>query len=88
MATLSIKVVPGARSDRVAGRYGDAIKIQVSAPPEQGKANDAVIQLLSRRLGVKPAQVTIVRGHGQTRKLVEVASMAQADAEARLLAKS
>src|SRR6185437_17138011 len=39
MASLSIKVVPGAKQSRVVGRYGDAFKLQVSAPPEGGKAN-------------------------------------------------
>jgi uncharacterized protein YggU (UPF0235/DUF167 family) len=46
MAIVSIKVVPGARQNCVLGKYGDAIKIQVNAPPEHGKANDAVIALL------------------------------------------
>ena len=36
------------------GRYGDAIKVQVGAPPEDGKANRAVLELLSAALGVKP----------------------------------
>jgi hypothetical protein len=84
MARLSIKVVPGSRSERVAGRYGDGFKVQVSAPPEDGKANRAVAEVLARALGVKVRQVAIVRGHTQPRKLVEVAGIDQADAEARL----
>jgi len=40
---LHVKVVPGASRDRVAGRYGDGIKIQTSAPPEAGKANGEVV---------------------------------------------
>ena len=85
MAVLNIKVVPGARSDRVVGRYGDAIKLQVSAPPEDGKANRAVVQLLAESLGIEPQQVTIVRGHGQARKVVQIVGIELADAEARLL---
>ena len=84
MATLSIKVVPGSRNDRVAGRYGDGFKVQVSAPPADGKANRAVTEVLARALGVKVQQVTIVRGHSQPRKTVEVAGLEQADAESRL----
>lgn len=84
MATLSIKVVPGSRDDRVVGRYGDAFKVQVSSPPEDGKANRAVVELLARALRVKGSQVTIVRGHGQPRKIVEIAGLDQAQAEARL----
>jgi hypothetical protein len=82
MAILSIKVVPGARSDRIVGRYGDAIKVQVSSPPEKGKANDAVVGLIARALGVKPAQVRILRGHTQPRKTIEVDGIAQDAADA------
>jgi uncharacterized protein (TIGR00251 family) len=63
MATLAIKVVPGASRDRVVGRYGDAIKVQVSAPPEDGKANKAVVRVLAEFLGTKPDQIEITRGH-------------------------
>lgn len=81
MATLSIKVVPGASVSRVVGRYGDTIKVQVNAPPEQGKANRAVIELLARALGVSDRQVTITRGHSQPRKVVEIAGVEQSVAE-------
>lgn len=84
MSTLSIKVVPGSRNNRVVGRYGDGFKVQVSAPPEDGKANRAVVEVLARALGVKEAQITIVRGHGQPRKTVQITGLDQADAEARL----
>jgi len=84
MATLSIKVVPGARKNRVVGKYGDAIKIQDSAPPEQGRANQAVIALLSGILGVSPRQIQILRGHTQARKTVEVSGIDQMTAEAML----
>ena len=86
MAILSIKVVPGARKNRIVGKYGDAIKVQVSAPPEGGKANEAVISLLAAALEVKAQQVSITRGHTQARKTVEVGGIDQATAERRLLA--
>ncbi|HWE97792.1 MAG TPA: DUF167 domain-containing protein [Tepidisphaeraceae bacterium] len=50
-ATLNVKVVPGAKRDRVVGRYGDGVKVQVSAPPEDGKANRAVVGVLAASLG-------------------------------------
>lgn len=71
-ATLAVKVVPGASRDRVAGRYGDGIKVQVSAPPEGGKANRAVCEVLTEVLGLRPGDVQIVRGHGQARKIVQI----------------
>lgn len=84
MATVNVKVVPGASRDRVVGAYGDGIKVQVAAPPEGGRANSAVVEVIALALGVKPQQVQIVRGHAQPRKVVEIAGVEQADALARL----
>jgi uncharacterized protein (TIGR00251 family) len=72
MALLNVKVVPGSSRDRVAGRYGDGIKVQVSAPPEGGRANRAVEELLAAALGLKAQRVRVVKGHTQPRKVVEI----------------
>jgi uncharacterized protein (TIGR00251 family) len=82
MATLAVKVVPGSSRDRVAGRYGDAVKVQVSAPPEGGKANVAVLRVLADGLGVKVDWLSIARGHGQPRKVVDVRGVDQATVDA------
>jgi uncharacterized protein (TIGR00251 family) len=84
MATLAVKVVPGARQSRVVGKYGDAIKIQVTAAPEHGKANQAVIAVLAEALGVSPHHLQILRGHTQPRKIVEVAGLESREIYARL----
>jgi uncharacterized protein (TIGR00251 family) len=84
VATLNIKVVPGARKDRVVGPYGDAVKVQVSAPPEGGKANAAVLKLLAEALGVRPAQLELLSGHTQPRKVVRVDGLESAEINARL----
>ena len=88
MAALSIKVVPSSRKNRIVGKYGDAIKIQVSAPPEGGKANDAVLALLAQALGLRPHQLTITRGHTQPRKTIQVDGLDQSTVEQRLLGSS
>jgi uncharacterized protein (TIGR00251 family) len=72
MALIHVKVVPGASRDRVAGRYGDGVKVQVSAPPEGGKANRSVERVIAEALGVRPQQVRVVKGHTTARKVVEV----------------
>ena len=72
MARINVKVVPGASRDRVVGRYGEGIRVQVSAPAEGGKANRAVEQVIADALGVKAQQVRVVKGHSQPRKAVEV----------------
>lgn len=86
MATLSVKVVPGSSRDRIAGKYGDGIKVQVSAAPEKGKANAAVIEVLAAALGIKPARIEITSGHTQPRKTVRVIGLEQAELEAKLSA--
>ena len=83
-ATLSVKVVPGASRDRVVGRYGDAVKVQVSAPPEGGRANEAVLALLAHALNVRSNQLRLVRGHTQSRKVIQVDGVEQAEVDARL----
>ena len=69
---ILVKVVPGAALDEVVGPYGDGLKLRVTAPPEKGKANVAVIRLLAGHFGVKCAQVRIVAGQGSQHKRVEI----------------
>ena len=66
--TITVKVVPGASRDRVAGRYGEGIKVQVSAPPEKGKANDAVVEVLAAFFGIDRRGVELTAGHANPRK--------------------
>lgn len=84
MPTLSLKVVPGASRDRIAGRYGDGIKVQVSAPPEKGKANDAVINVIAVALGIRTADVVLLRGHSQARKVLQINGLSEEEFTARL----
>ena len=84
MARITVKVVPRASRDGVAGRYGDGVKVRVSAPPEGGRANQAVVTVLAAALGVRAERVSIVKGHTQARKVVEVAGMDVSEVLARL----
>lgn len=68
MATLQVKVVPGASKNRVVGMLGDALKVQVAAAPEKGKANEAVRAVLAEFFGVKMGQVELISGQSQPRK--------------------
>lgn len=83
-AMLQVKVVPGASRDQVAGRYGDGLKVQVSAPPEKGKANEAVIQVLASALSLRPSQMAISRGHASPRKTVRIEGMEQGELDKKL----
>jgi uncharacterized protein (TIGR00251 family) len=81
---LSIKVVPGSSRDRVVGRYGDAVKVQVSAAPERGKANAAVAKVLAEFFGVKQKEVELVSGAGSPRKQFRISGLDEAALRAKL----
>ncbi|MCC7549789.1 MAG: DUF167 domain-containing protein [Burkholderiales bacterium] len=69
---IEVHLQPNARSTEVAGLHGSALKIRVSAPPLDQRANDALIGFLADRLGVAPSRVRIARGAKSRSKTVEV----------------
>ena len=75
MGRLEVKVVPGASRDGIAGWLGDRLKIRVRQPPEGGRANAAVTELLAEALGVPPEDVTLVAGDTSPRKSFTVAGL-------------
>jgi len=81
---LRLRVLPGARRTEIAGRHGDGWKVRVAAPPENGRANDAVRRLLAERLDLPRSAVTIVSGHTAREKVVELDGISQERAEAGL----
>jgi uncharacterized protein (TIGR00251 family) len=85
MARIAVKVHPRARRTAVAGRFGDAWKLDLAAPPVDGKANEECIRFLAGLAGVPQACVRIVTGAGARVKLVEVEGIKQAELERRLI---
>jgi uncharacterized protein (TIGR00251 family) len=69
---LALRVQPRSRKTEIAGERAGALLVRVTAPPVDGKANDAVRRLIARRLGVPASRVSIVRGESSRDKLVEV----------------
>jgi uncharacterized protein YggU (UPF0235/DUF167 family) len=85
VARLAVRVQPGARRTALAGRLASGEwKLMVNAPPEAGRANEAVIELLAELLGVKARQVSIARGASSRGKQVEVAGLTAGECERRL----
>ncbi len=72
---IPVKVQPGAKRDGIAGEWGGRLKIQVKAPPEKGKANEAVIKLLAKGLGIRKSSVHIISGEFSREKKVLIKSM-------------
>ena len=80
---LEVRVQPKAKRNCVE-LVGSALRVRVTAAPEGGKANDAVIGILAKRLGVARRAVTIVRGHRARAKIVQVEGLTESEVFARL----
>ena len=81
---LSVRVQPKASKSRILGEHGGALKISVTATPEKGKANAAVVALLSEKLGVPKSSIEIVRGETSRLKTVRIRGMAKETVSALL----
>lgn len=81
---LAVKVVPSSSRDAVAGWLGEALKVRVSAAPERGRANDAVLRVIADALGVEKDRVRIATGAGSPRKLVEISDLSESEVYVRL----
>jgi uncharacterized protein len=69
---IAIHAQPGARQSRVVGLHGRALKIQLQAPPIEGKANEALIRFLAHALGVPQRAVTLIAGERSRAKRVAI----------------
>jgi len=85
---LRLRVSPGSGRAEIVGRRGDAWKVRVTAPPENGRANDAVIRLMADTLALPVSAVTIVSGHGARDKIIELTGVGPALIERRLASAS
>ena len=81
---VRLRVSPGAGRSAVVGRHGDGWKVRVAAAPERGRANDALVDLLSSTLGVPRGRVHLVSGATARDKLVELAGIAPEEIDRRL----
>jgi uncharacterized protein YggU (UPF0235/DUF167 family) len=81
---LRLRVAPGSRRPGIAGRHGGGWKVRVAQPPEQGRANDAMLALLAETLALPRSALSIVSGHAGRDKIVAVEGIDSAEAD-RLL---
>ncbi|HXZ26370.1 MAG TPA: DUF167 domain-containing protein [Terriglobales bacterium] len=86
-ATFSVKVHPRARKDAVTGEVGEALKVALTAPPAEGRANEALVEFLAELLQVPRASVTIAAGHSSRNKVVRVRGLSAAKVAERLFGK-
>ena len=90
MARLAVKLTPGASADRIDGWDLDAegrpvLKVRVRARPVEGEANEALVKLIAKSLGVPKSAVSIQRGGQSRTKMIEVVGLSDEDIQGRLL---
>ena len=83
-ATFAVKVHPRARKNAITGTLGDALKLSLTAPPAEGRANDACIEFLAEVLRLPRSSVTIAAGLTSRNKVVRILGMTAAALAPRL----
>jgi uncharacterized protein (TIGR00251 family) len=83
---LPVRAQPGARKTAVLGEQAGALKVAVTAPPEQGRANKALAEALREALGLRRSQVELLAGATSRDKRFLIRGLSPADLQARLAA--
>lgn len=86
-ATLAVRAQPGARKNAVLGEQAGALKIAVTAPPEDGRANEALVEMLRDWLGVKRSQVSLLSGDKNRNKVFLIHGVTVEDLTTRIAVK-
>jgi uncharacterized protein (TIGR00251 family) len=85
-AAFAVYVVPKSAKNEVVGKYGDALKVNLTSNTVGGIANDTLINFICDKLNVKRTQVEIAGGLGSAEKMVIVLGLSPVEAEERMLA--
>jgi uncharacterized protein len=85
-ATFQVKVHPRARNNAITGEVGDALKVALTAPPVEGRANAACVAFLAEVLNVSRSSVTIAAGENSRSKIIRVRALSAAQIEEKLQA--
>jgi uncharacterized protein (TIGR00251 family) len=73
--SFAVKVHPRAKKDAITGEFGDALKVSLTTPPVEGRANDACIEFFAKLLKVPRSSVTIASGQTSRNKVIRVAGV-------------
>jgi len=83
-ASFAVRVQPRARKNAVLGEIGEALKIALTAPPVEGRANEACLSFLAELLKVPRSSITITAGESSRNKMIRVAGISAAEIAGRL----
>jgi len=82
--TFAVKVHPRARKSAITGELGDALKVSLTAPPIDGKANEACIEFFANLLKVPRSSITIAAGQSSRNKVIRVTGLSAQQIQDRL----
>ena len=82
--TFTVKIHPRAKQNAITGEVGDALKLSLTAPPVDGKANTACIEFFAKLLNVARSSVTIASGQSSRNKVIRVVGLTADEVHARI----
>lgn len=82
---VKLRVIPNARRSEVVGMHGESVKLKVASPAVQGRANEAVLELVAERVGVGIREVRLISGEKAREKLIAVSGLSAEEVRRRLL---
>jgi uncharacterized protein (TIGR00251 family) len=80
---ISVKVVPNASQDELVGWLGESLKIRISAPPTDGKANERLCEFVAERLGLSRGAVSLVSGASSRQKILSITEISLEELNSR-----
>ena len=82
--TFAVRIHPRAKKDAITGKLGDTLKVSLTAPPVEGKANDACIEFFAKLLKVPRSSITIAAGQSSRNKVIRVGGLTAQQVRDRL----
>jgi len=84
---FKVYLQPKASKNEIVGSYRDGIKVKITAPPVEGKANEALIRFLAKELGVSPSCIEITRGQHFREKTLKISGNVNQELVKKILGK-
>jgi len=75
---LKVYLQPKSSKNEIVSPYRDGIKVKVTAPPVEGKANEALIRFLAKKIGISPSCIEILKGHHCREKIIRIGDKVKA----------
>ncbi len=85
MPALAVKVTPGSKRNQIIGFANGVLRVKIAAKALDGKANDALVEYMAESLGIRPSNVSIIRGLKSRDKVLQILGLTQAQVDRLLL---